>query len=304
MRRIFIAISALLVLVATGLAVVLVPPHLQLRGITPSLPDDSELRSLLSVPKGPTQISTIRSSQQERDGGSFGHSSVVIEWANGRNFVIDLAMDEAATIDFSELMAMMGNDMTLEFNGSVATQLGDTIARVDGVGFTHLHTDHVQGIARFCAKRGTGASVVWTAWQSSEHNLHTVESAEQVKASCLAQTVLDGEGLLSVEGFPGLGVVGLGGHTPGSTLFVVPVGGTLWLMVGDTTNVKKDLLENRGKGLLYSGFLVPENTARTEALRLWFARLDNEPDMKVVVSHDLGAAAEAGLPAFPPQGFP
>lgn len=298
MRRLLIAICALLALIAVGLAVVLLPPHLQLRGITPSLPSDSELRSLLAVPDGPTYISTIRSSQQDRDGGSFGHSSVVIEWGNGRSFVIDLAMDEAGTIEFSELMALMGNDSDLQFNGSVAKLLGDAIDQVAGVGFTHLHSDHVQGVDPFCATRGNGASVVWTTLQANEHNLHTRDSAEQVKASCLAQNVLEGEGLLSVEGFPGLGLVALGGHTPGSTLFVVPVGGTLWLMVGDTTNVKRNLLANRGKGLLYSGFLVPENTARTEVLRLWFARLDAEPDMKVVVSHDLGAAAASGLPQF------
>ena len=85
----------------------------------------------------------------------------------------------------------------------------------------------------------------------------------------------------------GLGIAGLGGHTPGSTMFAVAVNGRLWLFSGDTTNSKADLLSDTGKGFLYSYLMVPEDTARTGELRRWFAGLDAEADMQVVVSHDI-----------------
>ena len=49
----------------------------------------------------------------------------------------------------------------------------------------------------------------------------------------------------------------IGGHTPGSTLFAVADGGRLLLFTGDITNSKADILENRGKGFVYSYLLVP-----------------------------------------------
>ena len=96
-----------------------------------------------------------------------------------------------------------------------------------------------------------------------------------------------GEELVCVSEELGLGIAGLGGHTPGSTMFAVAVNGRLWLFSGDTTNSKADLLSDTGKGFLYSYLMVPEDTARTGELRRWFAGLDAKADMQVVVSHDL-----------------
>ncbi len=64
-------------------------------------------------------------------------------------------------------------------------------------------------------------------------------------------------------GFPGLGVAALGGHSPGSTLFAIAVGGHLWILSGDIANSKADLVSDTGKGFLYSYVMVPENTGRT-----------------------------------------
>jgi glyoxylase-like metal-dependent hydrolase (beta-lactamase superfamily II) len=103
---------------------------------------------------------------------------------------------------------------------------------------------------------------------------------------------------MTIDQFPGLGVVALGGHTPGSTLFAVASQGKLWLFSGDTTNSKADLLDDRGKNFVYSTFLVPENTDRTAALRAWLRDLDAKPDIEVIVSHDLDALEASDLEPY------
>ncbi|MFK8040904.1 MBL fold metallo-hydrolase [Congregibacter sp.] len=285
-----------LVLAVVGLAVYLGPAHVQIRGIEPALPTEQELRALETTPGGPVSIRIARSSSQSGPDRDLNHSVVVIEWPDGRRFMIDAAMDQPTSEEFAKLIAKLAPGMgPVAFEGSTPELLEDKLETVDGVGFTHLHEDHVQGIEAFCAERGDGARSYQTLWQATQHNLHTVDSARQLEGSCLEPVILQGEGLLTHSDFPGLGIVGLGGHTPGSTLFAVSVDRTLWLMSGDISNVKSMLLSNTGKGWLYSNLFVPENTARTEMLRLWFAAMDEKSDIEVVVAHDYAAALDSGL---------
>ena len=108
-----------------------------------------------------------------------------------------------------------------------------------------------------------------------------------------------GEGaVMAVDGFPGLGLVALGGHTPGSTLFAVAVGDHLWLLSGDISNSKTDLLNDIGKGFFYSYLVVPEHTGRSELLRPWLAALDAKADTTVIVSHDLPDIAASGMAEY------
>ena len=180
-------------------------------------------------------------------------------------------------------------------HGTIAELLGEDTMRVMGVGYTHLHIDHTQGTIPFCAARGSGASVFQTSWQRDLHNFNTVEGAAIVADSCLAPGKLGAGSVMALEGFPGLGVVALGGHTPGSTLFAVAVGDQLWLLSGDVSNSKADLENDTGKGFFYSYLLVPENTARNDILRPWLGTLDAEEDTTVIVSHDLLDIAESGM---------
>lgn len=299
MRWLLLCLVALVLIVSIAGAVLLIPPHLQIRDIAPPLPSEQQLRALADVPNGPTRIGFIESSSQEMTGRTLGHSIFVAEWPDGRLFMIDAGMDRAVSIEFGELMALMQDAGDVQFGGTANDVLGDDTKRVTGVGFTHLHRDHVQGIESFCAARGDGAMLYQTRWQAKEHNLHTEDNAAIVERSCLDAGTLTGEEILTTDAFPGLGIVGLGGHTPGSTLFVLPVDGTLWLISGDISNVKANLLSNTDKGVLYSYFIVPEDTGRTEALRVWLADLDASNDMEVVVSHDIRAAETSGLAQIP-----
>lgn len=280
-------------LVLLLLAIFLVPPHLQVRNVEPPLPDAAQLRALLSVENGPLRIRYVNTSDQKSPNGELGHTVFVVEWANGDLFMIDAGMDRSTALEFGELMESFVDAEVAQFHGTIADLLGDDTQQVAGVGFTHLHIDHTQGLVSFCAARGFGAKLYQTSWQAELHNFNTEEGADIVAQSCLSSGDLGGSKIMTSESFPGLGIVALGGHTPGSTLFAIAVQGRLWLLSGDTTNTKADLLGNHGKPLLYSYLLVPENTARTEALRSWLAALDANEDMTVVVSHDL-ADLEAG----------
>jgi glyoxylase-like metal-dependent hydrolase (beta-lactamase superfamily II) len=292
--RLFLKIATGLVLLVGLLATFfLIPPHHQVRGVEPMLPGEAQLRAILSVENGPTDVRYVNTSSQKLPGGKLGHAVFLIEWANGNLFMIDAGMDRATATQFGTLMeTALGAEEAVP-HGTIAELLGDDTQRVVGVAFTHLHIDHTQGVVPFCETRGPGATVYQTSWQLELQNFNTEEGAAILADSCLRSANLGGEGILTIRDFPGLGIVGLGGHTPGSTLFAIAGGDRLWLLSGDTTNTKADLLSNTGKGFLYSYILVPEHTARTEALRLWLARLDANDDMTVVVSHDL-ADIEAG----------
>jgi glyoxylase-like metal-dependent hydrolase (beta-lactamase superfamily II) len=297
--RLALRIAAIAVLVL-GLAAAAFwgPPHLQTRGIAPALPSAEALLALRDAPDGPAHVDFLVVATQASPRGTLGHSVVRVRWQDGRAFLIDAGMDRAGAAEFAELMKTLSGAGDGRFHGDVAEQLGDALAAVRGVGFTHLHIDHTQGVGALCAARGPGAAVYQTRAQAEEHNFNTTESAALVRDSCLEVHVLDGEGLLAVDGFPGLGIVPLGGHTPGSTLFAVAADGHLWLFSGDTTNTKASLVGDVGKGFLYSALLVPENTARTALLRPWLAGLDARDDVTVVVSHDVDDAVASGLPRY------
>ena len=297
--RLFLKIAmVLVVLVLLFAAFFLVPPHLQVRGVEPPLPDDTQLRALMSVENGPASVRYINTSTQKLPEGKLGHAVFLIEWANGSLFMIDAGMDRSTALDFGRLLETALDAEEAVSHGTIAELLGDDTQRVLGVGFTHLHIDHTQGVVPFCEARGPGAKVYQTSWQARLHNFNTEEGAAIVAESCLRSGKLSGDRILTAEGFPGLGIVGLGGHTPGSTLFAIAAGGRLWLLSGDTTNTKADLLSNTGKGFLYSYLLVPENTARTDAPRLWLAGLDANDDMSLVVSHDLADIETSGLAEY------
>ncbi len=298
MRLFLKLIVGIFALAAVALAIFLVPPHLQTQAIEPNLPNEQALRALSDPEDGPIALHYVLNASQDVRGRGLAHTSFLIEWANGNLFMIDAGMDATGAAEFAELIASISGGSEAQFFGTIGEQLGSHINRVKGIGFTHLHIDHTQGVTAFCNSRGAGTNLLQTDLQRDEHNFNTTEGAEIVEKSCLSRSALEGSSIQTNDAFPGLGIVALGGHTPGSTLFAVSVKDHLWLFSGDTTNTKTDLRQNNGKGFLYSGLLVPENTGRTEDLRLWLKGLDTNDDIDVVVSHDLEALLATGMPAF------
>ena len=299
MRVALKSLAILAVLVLAAAAFVLVPAHVQVRSVSPALPDRDELRQLLTRSDGPVAVRYVNTSTQMLPEAELGHTVFLVEWANGNLFMIDAGMDEPTAVEFGELLETIAGAEPAAFHGSVAEVLGADVTRINGIGFTHLHIDHAQGVVPLCAVIGSGARVYQTRWQASLHNFNTEQGAGLIGDSCLDRVTLEGEGLVEIKGFPGLGITGLGGHTPGSTMFAVAVNGRLWLFSGDTTNTKANLLIDTGKGFLYSYLMVPEDTQRTGELRRWFAGLDAEADMQVVVSHDLADIERSDLRRWP-----
>jgi glyoxylase-like metal-dependent hydrolase (beta-lactamase superfamily II) len=298
MRRLSMILGALIALGLLGVALLVVPALVQVRAVEPPLPEEDALRSLLAIENGPIRLRYVNTSSQQMPGNVLGHTVFLAEWDNGDVFMIDTGMDRAHAVDFGEMLETALGAEKAEPHGSIAELLGADVERVAGVAYTHLHIDHSQGTVPFCEARGSGASVFQTEWQETIHNFNTEEGAAIVADSCLSRGDLQGQTIETTNRFPGLGIVGLGGHTPGSTLFAVPVAGHLWIFSGDITNSKRDLLDDVPKAWIYSNLMVPEHVERNADLRRWLAGLDALPDMTVVVSHDLTDIEASGMMRF------
>ena len=291
--------AALLLLALLALALRIVPTHLQIRRVAPRLPTVEELRSLKSAPGGPQSLRWINTSTQPLERGVIAHTVFLAAWPDGSVFEVDAGMDAAAAIEFGELLGTLSGGGKVTPLGTVSEQIGSAVARVRGLGFTHLHIDHTQGIEALCAAGpAAGARVYQGKPQATLRDPNTEEGAALVAGSCFESTVAGDEGLLTLAEFPGMALIPLGGHTACSTMFAFALDGHVWILSGDITNTRESLLANRGKGFLYSGLIVPEDTRRTEELRLYLAALDAEADITVVVSHDLDALRASGMPEW------
>ena len=304
MKWVLRIISSLVILVIIGAGIVLIPAHIQIRGVTPALPSEEELLALTkpsNALSGPTKLSYILTSSQPLARGQISHISILVEWENGRRFLIDAGMSRQEAENFAALLKKMDPSAgQATVRGAISELLGPDTKYVAGVGFTHLHIDHTQGIKSFCDARGPGALLLQTESQRKLQNFNTTEGAEIVFGSCLTRTAFssgDNESLYKSPQFPGIAALALGGHTPGSTLWAVALGDKVFLFSGDITNDKASLNQDTPKSAIYSYLLVPENTNRTSELRKWLHTLDQNDRFSVIVSHDL-ASTQLYLSAF------
>jgi glyoxylase-like metal-dependent hydrolase (beta-lactamase superfamily II) len=297
MKKLLTVVLLILLVVLIGVSIVLIPAHLQIRSVNTALPEFSDFLAL-KVAGGPSDIVYINTSEQPGPDSVLTHSAFLTRWKNGEFFLIDTGMREKTAIEFGEMMQLVLGGGPAEPHGNIASLLGENIARIAGVGFTHLHMDHTQGLATLCERGNFAAVLLQTDFQRTEQNFNTSDGAQLMSQSCLKPGDIAGGPVFTSEQFPGLGIVHLGGHTPGSTLFAVWIAERLYLFSGDITNSKQDLLEEKGKGWVYSNLLVPEDTARTAQLRQWLRALSKRPEVVVVVSHDLGDIQDSGLSEF------
>ena len=249
----------------------------------------------MSASDRPTKISYFVTSDQKSGERVLSHSTFVIEWEDGKILLVDAGMDRANAIEFGELFETLLDADPATFHGTVPDLMGDDIDRVEGIGFTHLHLDHVQGIEPTCDKIDRLLTVVQTSDQASEHNLHTSDQAEMLDDIVCTRQMIIPDGEHTTAEFAGIGIYPLGGHTPGSTMFAVPVGDTIWILSGDIANTRENLVENRPKGFLYSYLMVPEYEERLERTRLLLMEFDADPNINVIVSHDAHAIAASGM---------
>jgi len=302
-----IAAKGLLVLLGVGalvLAVVLAEAHVEIRSIHPPLPDAAALLALTDVPDTPVRIAYLDTASQTGDApATLAYPAFLLDWADGRRFVVDAGMERKQALAFGRFIELaLGADPIVP-HGSLSEQLGPEVRRIAGLGFTHLHNDHTGGLPGLCRALGRTLPVFQTPWQADLGNYSTRPGRAQLAAAECAQVErLPARPLAAIPGFAGLAVVPGAGHTPGSSVFAARVGERIWLLAGDVTNFRINLDEDRPKPWIYSLFVVPEARDRLAELRRWLRELDARPEFQVVVSHDLEALQRSGLPAYAPPG--
>lgn len=311
MRRVLLVLLVVVLVPVLFVGIVLFSAHRQIRNVDPPLPDIAELLASVETDDGPVRIRYVNTATQPTaDGRKMGHVAIVLDWADGRRFVIDQGMEPETALEFGAPMETLLDSGPTETHGSVADQMGkDALAAIRGLAFTHLHHDHTQGIVALCRARGGPLPSFQTPFQFEQRNYTTdmgyvfIQEAQALPGSdgCAKPTLLEpGQqtSIYPIPGFPGLVAVPAAGHTPGSTLFLTRIDDRYWLFSGDITNTRRDLVENLPKAAIYSLLIVPEDTKRTERMRRWLGDLDTRPDLTVIVSHDLSALEETSIPAW------
>ena len=318
MRRWLLVLAALFALALGVLAVILVRAHREIRAIDPPLPSVAAVTRTDADGDLPVRLRWIDTASQAMPrsgvldpdldpdpaaGYVMSHPSFVLEWADGRLFLIDLGMDAESAAAFGRNLEWLGGAEPIAFHASAAERLGDAVARVRGLAFTHLHTDHTSGVAELCQARSEPLRLFQTRLQAERVNHTTRPGRAQLEAAgCLETELLEGAALMAVPGFPGLAVVAAGGHTPGSQIFVAHVrdGRELrtWVFTGDVVNHLDGVRLDLPKPRLYSLLVVPESTARLQRLRVWLRELAQTYGARILVSHDELALQASGIDAW------
>jgi len=234
------------------------------------------------------------------------HPSFVLEWADGRMLLVDVGMTPEEAASFGKPLELLADAAPMQTLGSTAARLGADAARVRGVVFTHLHTDHVGGLAALCAAVGHELDVPMTEAQADRPNFTTRPGRKEVDtAGCARVTKLRGGGLMPLPGFPGVWVIAAGGHTPGSQIVLAAVrtgdGVRRYAFTGDTVNNIDGVLDDVPKPFVYRTFLVPESERRQQELRGYLKRLRDEAGFTLLVSHDQRALEASGVPSWAPR---
>jgi glyoxylase-like metal-dependent hydrolase (beta-lactamase superfamily II) len=313
-RALLGALALALVVAAGGLALA----HREIRARDPELPSDAEVLALAGTPGGPAAVAWHETSHQamprarvldpsqDPDPGApyvMGHPSFALAWPDGRLLLVDLGMEREAALAFGRPLEWAGAEPAV-FESGAAGALGPAAERVAGAVFTHLHSDHVEGVIALCLARGGAALPVFqTAAQASLSN-YTTRPGRQLleQARCPSPQRLPEGRLAPVAGFPGVGVVDAAGHTPGSQVVLAVLSGGAaprrLAFTGDVANHVEGIRRNVRKPFLYSLLVVPEAPGRLDRVRRWLRHLESDLGFELVVAHDRAQLAALALPPF------
>ena len=295
-----LGLTCLFVIIGTTL---LLPAHFQINNINSELPSMAQINHVFervdsmtkTKEKLPVDIRYINTAFQESSMGALSFIGVLLTWGDGKTFLIDTGMGQEVAEEFGDTMALISSASPITTYGAIEKQMGSKVNRIKGIGFTHLHSDHTSGITAICDGMVQPATIYRTSTQAFEHNLHTRAGQEQVAKSGCSKMNLGDTLIKSIDGFPGIFALSAGGHTPGSTIFVVKVADMTYYFAGDLTNRMEDIHLNRAKGWFYSNLIVPESSTRLEQLRVWLKEVDNQNNNTVLVAHDLNAYVQAEI---------
>jgi glyoxylase-like metal-dependent hydrolase (beta-lactamase superfamily II) len=292
--------------------------HWEIQAERAPLPNVAEVLDFGMSGELPVKVSVIETSQQRTprdtvlavDQASppepyvMTHPSFVLEWADGRLLLVDVGMTHAGAIKFGQPIERFFKGGPAEALTTTAAALGDAATRVQGIVFTHLHIDHVDGLRELCPRVGHPVKVFMTAPQQDAWTPFTAEGRSLVEhAGCTERVRLGSAPLAPLDGFPGVGVMAVGGHTPGSQALLAVIrdaDGVLhrYIFTGDVTNTIEGMRRDVPKPLFYRLVIVPEDDDRLGELRRYFGTLERERGIAIVVSHDQGHLHSLGIPAW------
>jgi glyoxylase-like metal-dependent hydrolase (beta-lactamase superfamily II) len=300
---------------AAGLAIA----HRHIEAIDPPLPEEARLAAPPAPADLPVRLRWIDTASQAMPRSAvlepsvdptpdepyvMAHTAFVLEWADGRIFLVDLGMDPESAVAFGRPMELVAGAQPIAPSDDIATLLGEAIARVAGAAFTHLHPDHTAGAIPLCAALGRRLPVFQTPLQAERPNYTTRAGHAQLEqAGCLERRPLEGGPAFAVPGFDGLVVIAAAGHTPGSQLFVAHVRDARepgaptrsFVLTGDVVNHADGLLLDLPKPRLYSLLVVPEATGRLGRVRGYLRGLVEQHDMTALISHDRTQLLGSGI---------
>lgn len=322
LKRVALILLALVGLVVAAAAVALVRAHRNMDAEVPPLPSLEAIGAAAGVSAiiddPPVDLRVINTASQpmpraavldpKRDphpGESFvmSYPAFALRWGDGRILLIDAGMSRAAAVEFGRPVEWLGGAAPIVPHASVGEALGDSAAQVQAVLFTHLHSDHVEGIGELC-RRLANVRVALNVAQAERPNYTTQPGLDALYAAdCVGIERLGDGPLVPVAGFPGVFVIRAGGHTPGSQIVLAFVRGpdsTLrrYAFSGDIVNNRDGIMFDVPKPWAYRTLAVPESDARQTELRRFLKRLHDEGGFEIVVSHDEHALEATGIPPW------
>lgn len=274
----------------------LIPHHLQIRGVDIVLPAQQDVLALRDLPgEQPVDVAFVTTAEQESELGRLGHVVMLVTWADGRQLAIDAGMNRQDAAAFGEPMESIYNAAPSLNYGPVEEQLAGDVNLISGIVFTHLHSDHTLGVTALCAVQSHPATIMQTSDQASLQNHLTEDGQTLVQSSACTTQVLSDALIKPLPGYPGVYAIAAGGHTPGSTIYVVNTRAQQYIFSGDITNAMANIEHNEGKGWIYSYLVVPEDTALLEEWREWLRALDEVEGALVLPAHDIEHMRSHGL---------
>ena len=319
LKRILLGVLAVLVLVVLGAGTGLVLAHRAIDRERSPLPSGEDLARFVTGPTYdlPVRVSMIETATQPMpraavlDPGTdpapdlpyvMTHPAFALEWTDGRILLIDAGMRRDSALSFGKPMTLLAGAGEITPQVAVADALGGAVSRVRAIVFTHLHSDHVDGVVALCAATPPPALEAYMTVAQAERSNYTTRPGLDLldEATCVTRRRLGDAGPLHpVPGFPGVAVIDAGGHTPGSQIVLARVataaGTRLLAFAGDTVNHIDGVRHDVAKPFLYRTFVVPESDERQSELRRFLATLERERGFAVLVSHDQAALLAAGL---------
>lgn len=219
------------------------------------------------------------------------HSAYLIS-KDGQNYLLDTGLGKNAREQFKEFPAYARPFFDFVESKTVKDQIGDL--KIKGIFFTHLHFDHASGAEDF------GPIDLYTKqseYKDMKNDTKQVFIKSQMDADFLNWKFLDlkqisygpFEKSLDFFGDGSMIIVDLGGHTHGSTGYIINSTNGRFFLVGDAVWTIDQVISNKNKSFLAS-LLVDSNHESTDQTRnllhkIWMSN----GNLKIIPSHDLKA---------------